>query len=75
AQAKSPYLLNQRQFNLLSEIEIELEGIAKSFVGGVHYELLAYRVKDLIERVSALTGKNVTEHMLDKVFSEFCVGK
>ena len=75
AQAKSPYLLNQRQFTVLSELELELEAIAKSFVDGVHYELLAYRLKDLIEKISALTGKNVTEQVLDMVFNEFCVGK
>ncbi len=75
AQAKSPYLLNQRQFNVLAEIASELDLIAKSFGDGVHYELLAYRLKELIEKLSALTGKNVTEHVLDMVFNEFCVGK
>ncbi len=75
AQAKSPYLLNQRQFNLLTEIQLDLEGIAKTFSDGVHYELLACHVKELLEKVSELTGKNVTEHMLDMVFGEFCVGK
>lgn len=75
SQAQSPYLLNQRQFNVLSEIELELEAIAKTFNDGVHYELLAYRLKDLIEKISALTGKNVTENVLDMVFNEFCVGK
>ncbi len=75
AQAKSPYLLNQRQFKLLTEIQFDLEAIAKTFVDGVHYELLAYHVKELLEKVSELTGKNVTEQMLDMVFGEFCVGK
>ncbi len=75
AEAKSPYLLNQRQFKLLTEIQVDLEGIAKTFADGVHYELLAYHVKELLEKVSELTGKNVTEHVLDMVFGEFCVGK
>ena len=75
SQAKSPYLLNQRQFNLLTEIEVGLEGIANECAHDVHYELLAYRVKDLLEKLSQLTGKGVTEQILDMVFGEFCVGK
>jgi len=75
AQAKSPYLLNQRQFTLLTEMQVDLEAIANTFGDGVHYELLAYHVKELLEKVSELTGKNVTEQVLDMVFGEFCVGK
>ena len=75
AQAQSPFLLNQRQFKLLTEIQLELESIAKSFTDGVHYELLAYRVKDLVQTLSQLTGKNITEQVLDTVFGEFCIGK
>ncbi len=75
AQGQSNFLLNQRQFNLLTEIQLELESIAKSFTDGVHYELLAYRVKDLVQAISQLTGKNITEQVLDTVFGEFCIGK
>lgn len=75
AQNSSPFLLNQRQFKLLTEIETYLEFIANSYSGGIHYELVAYQLKDLLEKISELTGKNVTEQVLDMVFSEFCVGK
>jgi tRNA modification GTPase len=75
AQLDSPFLLNQRQFKLLTEIEARLEFIANSYSNGIHYELVAYKVKDLLEKVSELTGRNVTEQVLDTVFSEFCVGK
>lgn len=75
AEMNSPFLLNQRQFKLLTEIEARLEFIANSYSDGIHYELVAYKVKDLLEKVSELTGRNVTEQVLDTVFSEFCVGK
>lgn len=73
--SSAPFLINQRQFRLLTEIETGLQVIANSYKSGIHYELVAYHVKDLLEKVSALTGKNVTERLLDTVFSEFCVGK
>lgn len=75
SQLNSPFLLNQRQFKLLTEIEARLKFIANSYSDGIHYELVAYKIKDLLEKVSELTGKNVTEQVLDTVFSEFCVGK
>jgi tRNA modification GTPase len=74
-QLKSPYLLNQRHFKLLTEIESTLAFIAKSCQASVQYELVAYHLKDLLEKISELTGRNITENILDMVFNEFCVGK
>lgn len=71
----APFLLNQRQCNVLTELEVGLECIANSYSDGIHYEVVAYRVKDLLEKLSELTGKKVSEHVLDKVFGEFCIGK
>ena len=69
------FLINQRQYKLLTEIETGLKNIANSYSNGIHYELVAYNIKDLLEKVSALTGKQATEELLDMVFSEFCIGK
>ena len=74
-QLQSPFLLNQRQYQLLTEIDRRLDFIVNGYQGGIHYELVAYQVKELLEKVSELTGKNVTEQMLDTVFGTFCVGK
>ncbi len=75
AQLNAPFLINRRQFKLLTEIQSKLEIIANSYSDGIHYELIAYQLKDLLESVSELTGRNVTEQVLDTVFNEFCVGK
>lgn len=75
SQFQSPYLLNQRQYQLLVQIESKLDFIAKDLAGGVHYELLAYQLKEMLEKTAELTGRNATEAMLDHVFSSFCVGK
>ncbi len=75
AQLNSPYLLNQRQFKLLTEIEASLRFIANSYSNGIHYEMVAYQLKDLLEKITELTGRNATEKVLDTIFDEFCVGK
>lgn len=72
---QTSFVLTQRQFNLMGEIEKKLLYIEKSLTSQVHYELVSYELKDLLEKVCELTGKRVSEEILDTVFSKFCVGK
>lgn len=71
----SPFLLNQRQFNLIVQLEQKMDFIVKSMSGGIQYELIAYHLKEMLENLSELTGKNVTEKILDNIFDSFCIGK
>jgi tRNA modification GTPase len=71
----SPFLLNQRQYNVLAEIDKKFDFIVNELSQSLHYELIAYHVKEILETLSQLTGKNITEHMLDKIFKDFCIGK
>ncbi len=75
AQLTSPYLLTQRQARLISEIEGKLDFIVKDISDVLHYELIAYHLKESLEKIAELTGRNVTERVLDTVFHDFCVGK
>ncbi len=75
AEFKSPYLLNQRQYNLVCKIDEQLQTIASRFGNHVDYELVAYHIREMLEKISELTGKNITEGMLDTIFKTFCVGK
>ncbi len=68
---QSPFLLNKRQYRLLFEVEKELISICKKN----DYELMAYSLKNVLELLMELTGKNVQEKVLEEVFSGFCVGK
>ncbi len=71
----SPYLLNQRHALLLTEIEDMLNFIANSYLESLEYELVAYQLRNLLERVAEITGKNTSEEILATVFSTFCIGK
>lgn len=72
---ESPFLLNQRQFNLLLGLEKQLQEIETMFNGAIAYELLSYHLNDAISHLSELTGKSISEQGMDAVFKEFCVGK
>ena len=72
---ESPFLLNQRQFNLLLNLEKKLLIIQSLLSKAVHYELIAYHLQEALEQLSELTGKTISETAMDAVFKEFCVGK
>jgi len=73
---ESPFLLNQRQYNLLLALETHLITI-DSMVGdtSVAYELLSIHLNDAIACIAELSGKAISEAGMDMVFREFCIGK
>ncbi len=75
AAADSPFMLNKRQYHLLSEVEKRLQHIRSMIVGDIAYELLSYELKEALSMLSELTGKSVSEQAMDQVFRSFCVGK
>ena len=44
------------KMRIIARVGVGLDNIASSYSDGIHYELVAYHVKDLIEKVLALTG-------------------
>ncbi len=72
---QSSFLLNQRQARLITEIELKFDSVVKNQLNSLEYELIAYRLKEILELMSELTGRNINERVLDSVFNEFCVGK
>lgn len=73
--AQSPFLLNQRQYDIILGLNNKLKHLRKRNNGEIHYEIMAYHLKNLISLVSELTGKTINEQMMDSIFSSFCVGK
>lgn len=71
----SPLLLNQRQFNLLLQVEQKLLEIFPLLKGTIEYELLSYHLNDAASSLTELTGKTITKESMDAVFKQFCVGK
>jgi tRNA U34 5-carboxymethylaminomethyl modifying GTPase MnmE/TrmE len=62
---------------VLGEDEKRLLFLQKNCAGskGVEHEIVAHHLRDVLEILSDLTGKNINEKMLDDVFKNFCVGK
>lgn len=68
-------IFNLRQSDLLKRAEEILASTARKIGGNFPMELLAEDLNDALESLAQITGKNVTEALLDSIFSSFCIGK
>ncbi|HEV2601562.1 MAG TPA: tRNA uridine-5-carboxymethylaminomethyl(34) synthesis GTPase MnmE [Candidatus Babeliales bacterium] len=75
AQANAPFLLNMRQFNVLSSLEKKLMIVQAMVSREIAYELVSCHLNDALACLSELTGKTVSEQVLNTIFKEFCIGK
>ncbi|MBF0145252.1 MAG: tRNA uridine-5-carboxymethylaminomethyl(34) synthesis GTPase MnmE [Magnetococcales bacterium] len=66
---------NQRQNACVKEAlscMVEAEGM---LVHGAEMEIIAIKVREAMEQLAQMTGENISEHLLDHIFSQFCIGK
>jgi tRNA modification GTPase len=73
--AATPFLLNQRHAGIIQNLAASLQGIDEHLMPVIQYELVAYSLRDMLQALAQLTGKNLNESVLDHIFMSFCVGK
>jgi len=67
--------LNLRQEGKIKETRDVLIKTKEEITKGVSIDIIAEYLKKCINKVDELTGKNIQEEVLDKIFSQFCIGK
>ena len=68
-------LLNERQINNLNECLISLNALDHIIDNKLPFDLLSIDLRDSIRNLCKLTGEELTEELLDNIFSKFCIGK
>jgi len=71
----SPFLLNKRQYNLITGLENRLKAMIPMLEDQVAYELISYHLHNALEYFSEFSGKTISTKGLDAIFREFCIGK
>lgn len=71
----APFLLNQRQKGLVTDLSEDLNRIRSLMDTGLSYELLVVHIRELINHLGDFTGKSLSEEVLTRIFSGFCIGK
>ena len=64
-----------RQRVVLSRALDILEQTSDSLNEGIGYELVAIDLRKALDTIGEVTGEVLTDDILDRIFSEFCIGK
>jgi len=74
-EGQQAYLISRRQKELISEALETLASARKAFASGLGEEILSSYLNDVRNRLGELTGETTVEDVLDRMFSDFCLGK
>ena len=61
-----------------SALDLALEGIlraTKAEIEGMPMEIIATDLRSALDSIGLVTGETTTEDILERIFSEFCIGK
>lgn len=66
---------NVRHENCLKRAKISLEEAADCIEGGLPLDLISIDIKQAMEALGEITGENITEEIVNRIFHDFCIGK
>ena len=67
--------LNERQVSNLNNCLRNLNDTDQIIDNKLPFDLLSIELREGIKSLSRLTGDELTEELLDNIFSKFCIGK
>ena len=66
---------NIRHIRALEEAQKNLQGACRLMNENSSLEFISEEIKAAVNQLDAITGRNIDEDLLDRIFSEFCIGK
>ncbi|WP_242866823.1 tRNA uridine-5-carboxymethylaminomethyl(34) synthesis GTPase MnmE [Abyssisolibacter fermentans] len=66
---------NLRHKNLLKEALLNIEDAMNSIKMNIPIDCLEVDIKQCWENLGRISGETITDDVIDKIFSEFCIGK
>ena len=66
---------NERQLDILRRSVSDMNEAIAAYKSGLSMDCISVYVRSSIENLGEITGQTITEEALDKIFSEFCIGK
>ncbi|MBV9387677.1 MAG: tRNA uridine-5-carboxymethylaminomethyl(34) synthesis GTPase MnmE [Chroococcidiopsidaceae cyanobacterium CP_BM_ER_R8_30] len=67
--------INQRQAAALTRAKISLQQVQATVAQQLPLDFLSIDLRGAIQALGEITGEEVTESVLDRIFSRFCIGK
>ncbi|MBN2453251.1 MAG: tRNA uridine-5-carboxymethylaminomethyl(34) synthesis GTPase MnmE [Candidatus Omnitrophica bacterium] len=75
AQGESAVMSNARHKELLDKALANMLSVKKALRAGEPPEILAIDLKDAASSLGLITGKTISDDILDRIFGRFCIGK
>lgn len=69
------FLSNQRQKNAAKRALSCLKSAMKAIQKQLGEEIICFELEQALQELSSIVGETTTEDLLDKIFSNFCIGK
>ena len=66
---------NLRHINSLKSCRDSLKKLQKNLAEGLSLEFIAEEIKEAINCLDNITGRNIDSDLLENIFSQFCIGK
>ena len=73
--ANSDFAINQRQAAALTRAKTSLQHVLETINQQLPFDFWTIDLRSAIQALGEITGEEVTESMLDRIFSRFCIGK
>jgi tRNA modification GTPase len=67
--------INQRQAEALTRAHVSLGHTLRSIVEKLPLDFWSIDLRGAVQALGEITGEDVTESLLDRIFSRFCIGK
>ena len=68
-------ITNLRHKNLISKAIINVQKARETLENSMPSDIIAIYIKDILESLGEITGEEVTENIINEIFSKFCLGK
>jgi tRNA modification GTPase len=73
--ANLDFAINQRQAAALTRAKSALEQVQQTIADQLPLDFWTIDLRSAIQALGEITGEEVTESVLDQIFSRFCIGK
>lgn len=75
SQSSSIIISSARHIEALNNAKVLLQESLVLITTLASWEIVSQNIKDAINQCDAVTGRNIDQDLIDKIFSEFCIGK
>ncbi|MEN9233379.1 MAG: hypothetical protein Q6J74_04740, partial [Gloeomargarita sp. DG02_1_bins_92] len=74
-QTNLTYTINRRQQTALLQAQQALQNMQTTMAQELPVDFWTIDLRTAIQALGSITGEEVTESVLDRIFSKFCIGK